>query len=73
MALADLQSLVYRDSPPLMPWVRFAEWIGLGDNPMIVKGWLDRGYIPSVTIGKRLLVNVEALRQQLLLGEISDE
>lgn len=54
-------------APPIMPWQRFSDWIGV--EPGIVRGWLDRGYLPTHRIGKHLLVNVELLRKQLLEQE----
>lgn len=54
------------NAPSLMPWQAFAEWIHMGDEPQVVRGWLDRGYIPSIRVGKRLMVNVKLLEQQLL-------
>jgi len=56
-------------APPLMPWPRFAEWIGMGDEPIVVRTWLDRGYLPSKKVGKRTMVNVALLHQQLLEQE----
>lgn len=40
-------------APPLMPWPKFAEWIGMGDEPIVVRTWLERGYLPSQKVGMR--------------------
>ncbi|MBK3749103.1 DNA-binding protein [Stutzerimonas balearica] len=56
-------------APPLMPWPKFAEWIGMGDEPIVVRTWLERGYLPSRKVGKRTMVNVALLHQQLLEQE----
>ena len=41
----------------------FADSIGV--TKRTVEGWIDRGYIPSIKIGKRRLVNAHALKKQL--------
>jgi hypothetical protein len=56
-------------APPLMPWPKFAEWIGMGDEPIVVRSWVERGYLPSKKVGKRTMVNVARLVQQLLEEE----
>ncbi|WP_338110576.1 DNA-binding protein [Pseudomonas indica] len=52
-----------------MPWQSFAEWIGMGDEPIVVRSWLERGYIPSLKVGRRLMVNVALLTRQLMEQE----
>lgn len=69
MDFQELESETLKQAPPVLPWVKFAEWIGLGDEPKVVRGWVDRGYVPTLRIGKRLMINVELFRQQLLEGE----
>lgn len=56
-------------APPVMPWENFADWIGMTEEPGVVKAWIDRGYIPKKTIGKRLMVNVALFTRQLLEEE----
>ena len=56
-------------APPLMPWALFADWIGMGDEPGVVEAWLARGYIPTIKIGKRVMVNVTLLNKDLLERE----
>lgn len=56
-------------APPMMPWPKFAEWIGMGDEPVVVRSWVERGYLPSIKVGKRTMVNVSLLVQQLLNEE----
>jgi hypothetical protein len=53
-------------APPLMPWQSFADWIGMGEEPIVVRTWLERGYLPSLKVGKRLMVNVALLTKELL-------
>jgi hypothetical protein len=65
----DLQKL--HGAPPLMPWQRFAEWIGMGDEPIVVRTWIDRGYLPTEKVGKRVMVNVALLTRHLLEKEWS--
>ncbi|QSL95204.1 DNA-binding protein [Ectopseudomonas toyotomiensis] len=52
-----------------MPWQKFAEWIGMGDEPVVVRTWVERNYLPSQKVGKRTMVNVALLHQQLLEQE----
>lgn len=56
-------------APPLMPWQKFAEWIGMGDEPVVVRTWVERNYLPSLKVGKRTMVNVALLVRQLLEEE----
>ncbi len=49
-----------------MPWQSFADWIGMGEEPIVVRTWLERGYLPSLKVGKRLMVNVALLTKELL-------
>lgn len=51
-------------APPFMPWAEFADWCRIPAG--VVRGWIDRGYIPTKRVGKHLLVNVEAVRKQLI-------
>lgn len=37
--------------------------LGVGVTPKVVAGWIDRGYLPTVVIGKRTLVNVAAIAE----------
>lgn len=50
--------------PPLMPWQAFTEWIGMGDEPIVVRTRLERYYLPSRKVGKRLRGNFALLTQQ---------
>jgi hypothetical protein len=56
-------------SPPVLPWDKFADWIGMSDQPGVVQAWLARGYIPTVKIGKYLMVNVALYNKWLLERE----
>lgn len=58
-------SLLY-GAPPVLPWEVFADWIGMSDETGVVKGWIDRGYVPTLKIGKRLMVNVALFQRQLV-------
>jgi hypothetical protein len=59
----------FNGAPPLMPWLKFAEWIGMADEPIVVRTWVERGYLPSKKVGKRTMVNVALLTQQLMEQE----
>lgn len=69
MDFQEVDSNTLLGAPPVLPWTLFADWIGLGDEPQVVRGWLDRGYLPSIRIGKRLMVNVELFRKELTEDE----
>ncbi len=69
MDLDEIAAALAQSAPPLMPWQKFAEWIGMGDEPIVVRTWLERGYLPSRKVGKRTMVNVALLHQQLLEQE----
>lgn len=69
MDLDEIAAAIPLGAPPLMPWQKFAEWIGMGDEPIVVRTWLERGYLPSQKVGKRTMVNVALLHQQLLEQE----
>jgi hypothetical protein len=49
---------------PLMTREAFAAAVGLPIGVLI--GQCERGYWPQVTIGKRVLINVEALRMHAI-------
>lgn len=51
-------------SVPLMHKERFAELVGVSYG--VVEGWVDRGYLPSVVVGKHKLVNLALLTQECL-------
>lgn len=53
-------------TPPLMPWREFADWIRMSDNHDKVRGWIRRGYIPTIKLGKHVMVNLTLLNQRLL-------
>lgn len=55
------------DWPPIMPWREFAAWTR--NDPGIVRGWIDRGYLPTTRIGKHVQVNLVALVDQLRATE----
>jgi len=50
--------------PPVMHKERFAEWVGVSVG--VVEGWADRGYVPTVVIGKHKLINLVLLNEQCL-------
>lgn len=49
--------------PPLMAWAHFADWVRVEHG--VFQAWMDRGYIPTVKVGKHRLVNVVLLVDQL--------
>ena len=63
----DLKTLLV--APPVMPWRDFANWIHMDDGQDVVEGWIKRGYLPTVKIGRHRMVNVAQLVQSLLNEE----
>ena len=49
--------------PPFMPWREFADWVR--EEHAVVRGWVDKGYLPCVKVGRRRLVNLVVLVEQL--------
>lgn len=46
--------------PPLMTREAFANFIGLPLGVLVAQA--DRGYWPQITVGRRVFINVEAVR-----------
>lgn len=55
-----------KQMPPLMPWKKFADWIGMDGDHDTVRGWIRRGYIPTRKLGKHVMVNLVLLSQRLM-------
>jgi hypothetical protein len=55
-------------TPPLVTRERFADMVGLPVG--VVIGFVNKGYIPTVAIGKYSLVNIELLRKRCLDREL---
>jgi hypothetical protein len=51
-------------SVPVLSQQRFAELTGFA--PGVVEGWINRGYIPSMLIGKHRVVNMVVLTQECI-------
>ncbi|MDH1008318.1 DNA-binding protein [Pseudomonas nicosulfuronedens] len=64
---SKLSGEVLKGAPMLMPWRKFAAFIGMSEG--VVEGWIRVGHIPRVKIGNRVMVNVTLLNQRLLQGE----
>jgi len=67
MDFQELTDSALKNAPPVLPWTVFADWIHV--EPGIVRGWYERGYLPTVRFGKHLMINVELFRKQLLEKE----
>ena len=48
---------------PTLTIEKYAHTIGV--SPDVVDGWIKRGYIPTVKIGRRRLVNIAAMTREL--------
>ena len=48
---------------PTLTIEKYAHSIGV--SPDVVDGWIKRGYIPTVKIGRRRLVNIAAMTREL--------
>ncbi|MFL9709349.1 hypothetical protein [Methylobacillus sp. Pita1] len=56
-------------SVPVMSRKKFAELVGVTEDT--VTGWINRGYLPVVEIGKYRLVNLALLNKHALEQEFS--
>lgn len=56
-------------SPGLMTLEKFADAVGLPHG--VVLGFLNKGYLPTVTIGRRRLINVVALQRECARKEFA--
>lgn len=54
---------------PVMTKERFAELAGMDVG--VVRGMLDRGYLPAIKVGRHRLVNVAALQVRCLADDAS--
>lgn len=54
---------------PVMSRKKFAELVGVTEDT--VTGWINRGYLPVVEIGKYRLVNLALLNKHALDQEFS--
>ena len=54
---------------PVMDRERFAELVGVA--PGVVQGWINKGYLPTIAVGKYSLVNVSLLQVSCLQREFS--
>jgi hypothetical protein len=59
--LSDLPKL------PIINWRLFAELTGFEEG--VVQGWMGKGYIPTIPIGKHSCINLELLRKICLERE----
>lgn len=51
---------------PVMAADRFAELVGVSSE--VVRGWIDKGYLSTMKIGRYRLVNLAALQREALQG-----
>ncbi len=49
---------------PVMEKNKFAELVGVDVG--VVNGWIDKGYIPSMKLGKHRLVNIALLAEECM-------
>lgn len=56
---ASIEKLLDRYSVPLVSYKQFAKAAGVSDS--VVYAWITRGYLPSVKVGKRLMINLAKL------------
>ena len=59
--------LQLHDLMPVVTMQRFAELAGLSTST--VRLWVKNGYLPSVRIGKRRLIALDMLREQIKNGD----
>lgn len=49
---------------PVMEKSKFADLVGVDVG--VVNGWIDKGYIPSMKLGKHRLVNIALLAEECM-------
>ncbi|OAM51519.1 hypothetical protein A7981_08495 [Methylovorus sp. MM2] len=54
-------------SLPVISRQKFAEMIGMSEG--IIEGWMNRGYLPTLLIGKHRLINLALLNKLALEQE----
>ncbi|MDT4826214.1 hypothetical protein FQZ97_595190 [compost metagenome] len=69
MEVEELKPEQFVNCPPLMPWRQFAIWIRMEEDQDRVRGWIDKGYLPTVRIGRHRMVNVALVVKNLLEQE----
>jgi hypothetical protein len=52
---------------PIMERSKFAELVGVDVG--VVNGWIERGYLPSIKMGKHRLVNIALLAKECIERE----
>lgn len=52
---------------PVMDKTRFSELTGIDAG--VVQGWIERGYIPTIKLGKHRLINMALLVNQCAEGD----
>ena len=60
---------VFSMTTPYMTRETFAAHVGLPVG--VIEGWIERGYIPTTTVGKYSLVNIALLAKRALGQEFS--
>lgn len=49
---------------PVVSRTKFAELVGV--SPAVVLGWVNRGYLPTINVGKYSLINLALLNANCL-------
>lgn len=62
--MPDFSVLRHTAITPLVSREKFAELVGI--EPGVVLGWCNKGYLPTVPMGRHSLVNLAKLSQQCL-------
>lgn len=56
-------------APPYVTKKRFSEISGLQED--VIRGMIDRGYLPTVKIGRHRLINLTLMTKEALAQEIN--
>ncbi|MGR8934833.1 MAG: hypothetical protein ACU837_10660 [Gammaproteobacteria bacterium] len=60
----EIKSLAQTVHVPVMTQEKFSELTGV--KPGVLRGWIDKDYLPSVLVGKHRLVNIVKLASDCL-------
>lgn len=61
--MADIQ-ITQLPSVPIMYWRKFADVVGLEEG--VLRGLMEKEYLPSVVFGRHRFINLAKLTQQCL-------
>ncbi len=65
--MESLLNVTSQANVPVMEREKFSELVGVDLG--VINGWIDRGYLPSIKMGKHRLVNLALLTKECMEKE----